>query len=343
MKNIVTLLIIIPLIFILVLAGQVYYSLYLWQYQGENTNFHIKPGERFASINQRLYEQNLISSRKVFYQYAKFQDFLTKFRSGTYVIKSQSSMKDVFNTLLYGQSLGTIVTIPEGKNIYEIAKIFEASGIASYRQFIYWAKKRSFMNSLDIPADSVEGYLYPETYKFSPNTPAQIVISTMVNEFKTQTENLNFDSSNKLTKHQIITLASIVEKETGAKSERAAIAGIFHNRLKKKMRLQSDPTTIYGIFENFDGNLTKKHLQEKTPYNTYKISGLPQGPIANPGIEAIRATLNPESHDYLYFVSHNDGTHEFTKTYKEHIKAVERYQIDRKNRVGKSWRDLKEN
>ena len=141
--------------------------------------------------------------------------------------------------------------------------------------------------------------------------------------------------------HSIVILASIVEKETGAKQERPTIAGVFHNRLKKRMRLQSDPTTIYGMYENYRGNLRKEHLLKKTPYNTYKISGLPKGPISNPGIKSIEAALSPTNHSYLYFVSKNDGTHIFTKTYKDHLKAVKKWQLTRRNRVGKSWRDLK--
>ena len=139
------------------------------------------------------------------------------------------------------------------------------------------------------------------------------------------TKNIRNINSN-LTWHQIITLASIVEKETGVASERGVIAGVFYNRLKKRMRLQSDPTTIYGIFPTFDGNLRKKDLLQHTPYNTYKIKGLPPGPIANPGLDAINAAISPDRHTYLYFVSKNNGTHIFSKNYKDHRKAVNYYQ-----------------
>ena len=139
---------------------------------------------------------------------------------------------------------------------------------------------------------------------------------------------------------EALILASIVEKETGAKWERPAIAGVYLNRIHKKMRLQADPTTIYGIFENYNGNLRKSDLLTETPYNTYKINGLPLGPIANPGLAAITATLNPEKHNNLYFVSKNDGTHIFTPTYKAHLEAVKEWQQKRENRTGKSWRDL---
>jgi UPF0755 protein len=140
----------------------------------------------------------------------------------------------------------------------------------------------------------------------------------------------------------VIILASVVEKETGAKVERPMIAGVFTNRLKKNMRLQSDPTTVYGIWSRYKGNIRKADLLELTPYNTYKIPALPLGPISNPSLEAIQAVLNPETHSYLYFVSKNDGTHVFSKTYQDHEKAVEDFQRNSKARQGKSWRNLKQ-
>jgi UPF0755 protein len=233
------------------------------------------------------------------------------------------------------------VTIPEGKNLYEIAKILEENKITNANDFIAAAKNPNLAAKLAIKADTLEGYLYPDSYRFSQNTPATIIVETMVGNFKKQTQSLSLTMAN-LDPHQLITLASIVEKETGAKQERPAIAGVFHNRLKKKMRLQSDPTTIYGIWENYKGNIRKSDLLEFTPYNTYKIPALPVGPICNPGIEAIRATLVPEQHRFLYFVSKNDGTHIFSETYQEHNNAVEYWQKNRNNREGRSWRNLKQ-
>src|SRR6185312_975952 len=132
----------------------------------------------------------------------------------------------------------------------------------------------------------------------------------------------------------------IIEKETGAPQERPMISSVFHNRLRKRMKLQSDPTTIYGIWKRYDGNIHKSDLSTQNPYNTYFVPALPVGPISNPGREAIRAALNPATSDYLYFVSHNDGTHEFSTTYENHTKAVKKFQLDAKARAGKSWRDL---
>jgi UPF0755 protein len=163
----------------------------------------------------------------------------------------------------------------------------------------------------------------------------------MLAVFDKKIKKFNF-SKTKLTKHEVIILASIVEKETGAKFERPIISAVYLNRLKKRMRLQSDPTTIYGIYETFNGNLRRKHLLEKTAYNTYKLPALPLGPIANPSQAAIQAVLEPKTHKFIYFVSKNDGTHVFTETYKEHLRAVDYWQRNKRNRKGKSWRDLKQ-
>jgi len=189
------------------------------------------------------------------------------------------------------------------------------------------AKDRAFIESLGIAADSLEGYLYPDTYRFPRPTAVKDVIKAMVDrlgqvmtpEWQARAKDLH------MTLHEVLTLASVIEKETGAGGERAQISSVFHNRLKKKIPLQSDPTVIYGL-PQFDGNLRKKDLSHPNPYNTYRWAGLPPGPIANPGAEAIRAALYPVPTPYLYFVSKNDGTHHFSATLVEHNKAVEKYQ-----------------
>lgn len=310
-------------------------------YQGEEKVFVVHPGEGFSSVNGRLSREGLISDARLFHYYAKFTDKMGKIKAGSYKIQPGQDMTQVLETLVDGTPILTSVTIPEGKNLYEIGKILERSGIVSYNDFIKEAKDSKWTQELGIEAPSIEGYLFPDTYKFAPGTPAPTVVRTMLELFKQKIEGMSFSGAN-LSKHEVIILASIVEKETGAKFERGTIAGVYLNRLKKRMRLQADPTTIYGIWESYNGNLRKKHLLEKTPYNTYKISGLPLGPIANPSLAAIKAVLSPESHDYIYFVSKNDGTHVFTSTYKEHLKAVNYWQKNISRRKGKSWRDLKQ-
>ncbi|HLE11963.1 MAG: hypothetical protein A2504_06360 [Bdellovibrionales bacterium RIFOXYD12_FULL_39_22] len=328
-----------PLVGAIMVGVRLYYNIYSWQYAGEEKIFKISPGEGFSSINYRLGKEGLISSTKTFHRYAQFKEIMTKFKSGHFKIPSKTNMDSLINILILGAPVTARVTIPEGKNIFEIGKILEAQGIVSYEQFIRYAKDANFAEHLGVSAERIEGYLYPDTYQFSPESTPPQVIQAMVRRFNEKTANLDF-SVTSLSKHQVVTLASIVEKETGASSERPVIAGVFWNRLIKKMRLQSDPTTIYGIYENFNGNLRKADLLASTPYNTYTTSDLPIGPICNPGVEAISAVLSPARHNYLFFVSQNDGHHVFTERYKDHLAAVNKFQKERANRVGKSWRDL---
>ncbi|MCF8058752.1 MAG: endolytic transglycosylase MltG [Bacteriovoracaceae bacterium] len=324
-------------------ALMVYYMMAIWQYSGEPIVFEVKPGEGFSRINGRLHKEGLISNAKIFHRYAQINGLMTKFKAGRFEIKPQSSMLDIFDTLIYGQSLTETVTIPEGKNLFEIAEILKGEDIIEdVSEFIRLSKSPEIAKELGIPAERVEGYLYPDTYRFTPKSEAKDVIKNMVEIFNKKTSSLDFSQAPlNLSKHEVVILASVVEKETGASFERPMIAGVFLNRLKKRMRLQSDPTTIYGIYENFNGNLRKADLLQKTPYNTYKIPALPKGPISNPGIKSIQAILSPENHSFLYFVSQNDGTHVFSKTYKDHKEAVERFQKNWRARKGKSWRDLK--
>lgn len=340
-KATIIILIVAPLIVSILVAIKVA-ILFFTPYQGKAALFTIKPGEGFSSINYRLYKEKIIPSARLFHYYTKYyKDSLNKFKAGTYQIKDGQHMGDILETLTNGVPILNKVTFPEGKNMFEMGKILEAKDITSYTDFVKECRNPDNISLLGINAPSVEGYLFPETYKFAPKTPAGEVVRAMIRVFKQKTSNLDF-SKTFLNQYEAITLASIVEKETGAKWERPLIAGVYLNRLKKKMRLQADPTTIYGIWENFNGNLQKKHLLEKTDYNTYKMSGLPLGPIANPSLAAIKAVLEPEDHNYLYFVSKNDGTHVFTPTYKEHLKAVDYWQKAYHRRKGKSWRDLKQ-
>src|SRR5690606_2441162 len=250
-------------------------------YSGEDIVFTVHNGDTFGRVNQRLYNQKIINNTRLFHYLAKYKDVLTKLRAGDFTIKTGSSMFQVLDTLVYGQPNLNVFTIPEGRNMYEIAKIVASSGVTSEEEFLKAATNPEFMKELGIPAETAEGYLFPETYNFAANSPATTVVRGMVNQFNKKVEALTFDHPF-LNKHEVIILASMVEKETGAKFERNTIAGVFTNRLKKKMRLQSDPTTIYGMWHRYEGNIRRKDLQEHSPYNTYRIPALPKGPIANP-------------------------------------------------------------
>lgn len=340
MKKLIASLFILGLLVVVCAGGYVKY-LFDKTYQGPDVSFRVQNGDTFGKVNQRLYEKGIIHDKRLFHYYAKFKNEMTKFKAGNFTIPSGSTMGAVLETLVHGQPNLTSITIPEGRNMYEIAKIIGDSGVTTAEDFLAVAQSPDLISELEIQAPTLEGYLYPETYRFAPETPAKNVARAMIDLFKKKTSEIDF-SHPFLNKHQVVILASMVEKETGAKHERPAIAGVFTNRLKKRMRLQSDPTTIYGIWKRYTGNIRKADLLEATPYNTYKVPALPFGPIANPSLEAIRAVLDPADHEYLFFVSKNDGTHVFTKTYGEHSSAVDDYQKNASARKGKSWRNLKQ-
>jgi len=339
-KNLIVLIVLISTIVLASIASYVFIKL-SQTYTGPDKIFQVKSGDTFGKVNHRLYENGLISDKRVFHYYAKYKNVMTKFKAGNFNIPRGANIPQILDTLVNGQPNLINVTIPEGKNMYEIAKLLEMNGVVSERDFLEAVQHPNLISKLEIQANSLEGYLYPETYRFAPNTSARIVAKSMIDLFVSRTKEINFDHPF-LNKHQVIILASVVEKETGAKFERPLIAGVFTNRLKKRMRLQSDPTTVYGIWHKYDGNIKKSDLLEETPYNTYKIPALPLGPISNPSIEAIRAVMNPAPHDFLYFVSKNDGTHIFSKTYEDHEQAVNDFQRNSAARKGKSWRDLKQ-
>jgi UPF0755 protein len=340
-KNTLLFLVGAPLFAIILLAIRVYYSAVVWRYAGPEAYFFIKPNESFSSINSRLSNEGIISSARLFHRYSQFKGVMTKFKTGRYRIKAGSNLLDIYNTFINGKSLAMLFTVPEGKNMYEIGHMLEDAQITTYIEFIALCKDPAFVKSLGINANTIEGYLYPESYDFSPGLSAEHVIKSMVREFNKKTATINFSSTG-MTKEQVLTLASIVEKETGDKSERPMIAGVFLNRLKIHMRLQSDPTTIYGMFETYNGNITRKDLQTPSNYNTYTVKALPAGPISNPGLLSIEAVLNPSSHKYFYFVSTNEGRHIFSEDYAKHQAAVTKWQKTVKNREGKSWRNKKE-
>jgi UPF0755 protein len=315
--------------------------LYREQTTSPVSSFSILSGDTFKDVNNRLVSQNIIQYPRLFHWLARFKGTTEKLRIGEYALPEKISMLELHELLFFGKPTLKKITIPEGKNIFEVAKILADAGFGEVEENIALARNDEFAQSLGLNARTLEGYLYPETYKFNPGQKVREIYINMVSLFnqKAKTELAGHPF---LNEHEVVILASIVEKETGAKHERPLIASVFTNRLKKKMRLQSDPTTIYGIWERYEGNIRKQDLLEETPYNTYKIPSLPIGPIANPSLEAIKAVKQPASSPYLYFVSKNDGTHIFSETYAKHNEAVREWQMNRKNRSGKSWRNLKQ-
>jgi UPF0755 protein len=221
----------------------------------------------------------------------------------------------------------------EGMTVADIGNRLVKEGIlGSESVFKDLAQSPEFLTSQGISLASVEGYLFPSTYYVPKPYTAEALLRKMIAMYWKQTRSQSFEIRHSyLNSHEAyLILASIIEKETGLPQERRIISGVFHNRLKQGMRLESDPTVIYGI-QNFDGNLKRIHLETWAPYNTYRIEGLPPGPICNPGLEALQAAYIPEEHAYLYFVSRNDGSHVFSSTYEEHLTQVKRFQKRKAN------------
>ncbi len=293
--------------------------------------FQISPGQSLSAIAANLERQGLITRKSYFELLARFKKADKKLQAGEYLLSASQTPQQLLTTLLSGKVKLYRITIPEGYNLVETAQAFESAGFCKTSAFLQLCYDRKFISTLGIKAISLEGYLFPDTYFFPKKTDCRTIISAMTGMFK-QVFTSTWKKRSKelrLSVHEVVTLASIIEKETGDAKERPLISSVFHNRLKKKMRLESDPTVIYGI-KNFDGNIKRKHLRMVTPYNTYQIRGLPVGPIANPGAKAIEAALFPEKSDYLFFVSKKDTTHYFSKTFTEHNRAVRKYQL-RKN------------
>ncbi|NWF74066.1 MAG: endolytic transglycosylase MltG [Nitrospirae bacterium] len=287
----------------------------------------IPDGSTFQHVADLLEREQLIKSSTAFVLFGKSRSADRKVHAGEYELNPSMTPAEILSKLVSGQVLLHPLTIPEGLTIVQVADVASQQGLTDREEFLRLAKDREFIQSLGIKAETLEGYLYPDTYKFPRPIKARELLVAMVEQLKQVVEpDLHARMQElKMTMHQVLTLASVIEKETGSGSERPEISAVFHNRLKKQIPLQSDPTVIYGL-PSFDGNLRKKDLSSPSPYNTYRVQGLPPGPIANPGIQAIRATLYPSDSRSLYFVSRNDGTHQFSATLIEHNKAVEKYQ-----------------
>ncbi len=303
-------------------------------------------GRPARQISKELLEKGIISDSGQFLRLGRLLGWWTEMKAGEYQVKASQTPVEIFSILTSGVSVSLPLVVREGENIYQIADKIEKRSPGQGKIFLQLTKDKKTMIRLGLKSPlppTLEGYLFPDTYFFPRKTTAKEVIHKMfqkMNSYWTAKRIQRAQEIN-LNHHQVLTLASMIEKETGASEERPIISSVFHNRLKKRQRLESDPTTIYGIWETFNGNLRRKHLKQKTKYNTYSFRGLPVGPISNPGLESIDAALNPIKSKYLYFVSKNDGTHVFTTNFKDHKKAVRNFQLNRSARKGKSWRDLK--
>jgi UPF0755 protein len=290
----------------------------------------ILPGTGFADIARTLEGKGIVRDRRAFYLFARLQDAILKVKAGEYELHSNMTPSEVLAKLVRGDVIQYPITIPEGFNLFQISEVLDKAGVCSPKAFMDKVRDPILISSLAFEGENLEGYLFPDTYNFPKGYGEEPVIRQMVSRFNSIYAPLAKKAEEMgLSRRDVVILASMIEKEAMDDQERPLISAVFHNRLHRGMALQSDPTAIYGMKREKNGNegrITRQDLMRKTPYNTYQMTGLPKGPIANPGMKSLHAVLNPADVDFLYFVSKNDRTHYFSSTLKEHNRAVTRYQ-----------------
>jgi UPF0755 protein len=291
----------------------------------------LAPGMSITQTAKLLEKNGIIASAGNFRLLTRLKKGKSTIKIGIYDFSKAATPEEILRRLLSGDIVLRRITIPEGFALKEIAARLENLGYGPASEFLRLSHDRELLTSLDIAGPSLEGYLFPETYFVAVDASPRQLLQMMVREFRKRlSEDLVAAARRQgLTLPQLVTLASIVQKEAGRIEEMPIIASVYHNRLRIRMPLQADPTVIYGI-ANFNGNITKADLLRPTPYNTYKIATLPPGPIASPGADALHATAFPAQTNYLYFVAKGDGTHAFSADLRSHNDAVRRYQLRRR-------------
>jgi len=293
----------------------------------------IPKGSSVRDIGKILGKAGVIRNDIRFLLLATWEGVATKLRAGEFQLPTGNTPLEILDLLVTAKPFHYSITIPEGLRGEQIAAIFAEQGWCDPDVFQSLMTDTGLIEELGLDGiPSLEGYLYPDTYFLTKDMRgAKRILAMLVRRFHQVWDEITHDMVEVPNQRDTVILASIVEKETGASAERPLIASVFHNRLRKGMRLQSDPTVMYGTGD-FLGPITKTQLQTPTPYNTYVIPALPAGPIASPGKAALLAVLHPAQAEYLYFVSKNDGTHYFSKNLREHINAVNKYQRQKDNK-----------
>lgn len=297
-----------------------------------NTNkyfeIEIPKGATFRQAIETLYNKKLIRDRNILLLIGRLTGADRKIRAGYYSMRSNMSPADIFRMILEGQIMVCQIRIVEGDSLIEISEKLAKAGLMTRDAFFHLARNPDFLASHAIESLTIEGYIFPDTYKIpkgiKPEDTVGIMIDRMREKYSGELVLRTVELG--MTENEVLTLASIIEKEAIVDSERPLIAAVYHNRLKKKMRLQADPTAIYGV-KSFREKITRADLLRKTPYNTYAFKGLPPGPIASPGLKSIKAALYPADAPYLFFVSKDNITHRFSVTVQEHLDAVRLYRM----------------
>ncbi len=298
---------------------------------GKNVEVQIPKGATFRQAADILAGEKLIRDKKVFMVLGRLTGADRKIRAGYYSVWTSMSALDIFRIIRQGSIIEYEVRVLEGDSLPEIAGAFSGAGIITKDDFMKLSTDPEFLALYKIKSPSIEGYIFPDTYKIPKGLKAEEALGLMIDRMRAKISDSLSANSEKMgmTEAEILTLASIIEKEAVIDSERPLISAVYHNRLKINMLLQADPTSIYGIKSSKE-KIMKADLQRKTAYNTYIIKGLPPGPIASPGLKSVIAALTPANVPYLYFVSNNDGTHIFSVTHEEHAEAVRAYRDKKK-------------
>ena len=326
------------LIAAVLVVGTVVFQLLSFQHStvevsDETSVFLIKSGTSIKRIAEDLTRQNYIEDPWLFILLAKLKGVETRVRAGEYQISAGQSPDDLLETFIQGSSIQYSFTVIEGWTFRQMLDALKRDAVIEYT--LEGKTDAEIMTAIGYPDRHPEGLFFPDTYRFPKGTTDvdflrrayQVMQNHLEREWSQRDEDIPLKND-----YEALILASIIEKETGAGFERPLIGGVFTERLKRNMRLQTDPTVIYGMGDSFDGNIRRRDLKKDTPYNTYVHSGLTPTPIALPGLDSIRAALRPAETDALYFVSKGDGTHHFSSTLEEHNAAVRKYQLSKRKK-----------
>jgi UPF0755 protein len=308
------------------------------QSPGQNKIILIEPGQSFDATASMLVAEGVLRDADGFKLLAKVTEKSSRVKAGEFEVSTGWTPMRLLDYLTTAKGVQHKLAAPEGRTMRQIARAAEEAGLCSAQAFLRAASDPELLKKYTIPAGNAEGFLFPNTYLFTRKRgdDGTYVVEAMLKEFWKQAEALwPGDKPSGKALLAFVTMASIVEKETGVDAERPRVAGVFANRVARGMLLQTDPTIIYGLGDTFTGNLTRAHLDDPSnPYNTYARPGLPPGPICSPGLKSLQAVAAPEVHEFYYFVATGEGEHKFSKTLDEHNTAVNKFQR-RKNKEKK--------
>ncbi len=325
--NILSFCALVVMLLITVCAFSIHYWINAPLNLSEDQIIKVNKGDTLTKVAGKLEQEGVLSSARLLTLYARVSK-KTKLEVGEYLLLKQSNPQALLELLQSGDVISYSVTLVEGKTFKDFLQALHRKDniIATLKDKTH----SEIIKSLGLSIAHPEGWFFPDTYQYTSGVSDKDILlqaynkmaATLDDEWNKKAKNLPYKNA-----YEALIMASIVEKETGVAYERPEIAGVFVRRLRKGMRLQTDPTIIYGLGDSYKGNIRRKHLRQKTAYNTYVIDGLPPTPIAMPGREAINAALNPKAGKTLYFVAKGDGSHYFSKSLREHNNAVQEYQI----------------